>query len=429
MRRLYYSDDDFGQAFRDALGDYREVPPSGNWKRLRARLDKRKYRRYTGWISAAAALLAVVTLGIGINLSTKNARLRNEALKEHSLIQQENARTAKSNSVSTNPVAADVAADKPTVFESSGSQAPALSHQSISTVAKNRGASKQNTVGTKKSNSITANTAQVSSTDNNLIPGFENETLAPINTLESPAFETYADRTIRSAALPDEAFVGNSVLAMKAPAPSCYKFYVGVAAQPQHNTFYSESALHDRRMRYKFSPGYAFGLTAGYNVCSKLSIETGALWSVENQVYDFSNQPSKKPLVSVPNSTQTKVSLAYIRVPLIVKYKMRWAADQTVCDNSINLLGGVQYGRFLTGSTKAHLEYSLTSEELKKNDVQVIVGVERTQSLAPSLSFNYGFRAGYGLGHMASGHSQRVNTMYKPHNMLAAVHLSLTLHK
>ena len=46
MRRLYYNDDEFSQAFSE-LKDYREVPPTGNWREINARLDQRTAFRYT----------------------------------------------------------------------------------------------------------------------------------------------------------------------------------------------------------------------------------------------------------------------------------------------------------------------------------------------------------------------------------------------
>src|SRR5687767_5414179 len=113
MRRLYYSDDDFGQQFREALGNYREVPPRGNWKKINARLDKRVIRRYTGWIGGMAAMLTVVVLGVSINISTRNARLQNDALKQQAVkYQLENQKSVQPNKTqpsSTKPFAQTLA--------------------------------------------------------------------------------------------------------------------------------------------------------------------------------------------------------------------------------------------------------------------------------------------------------------------------------
>lgn len=419
MRRLYYNDDDFGQQFRDALGDYREVPPRGNWKKINARLDKRVIRRYTGWISGIAAMLAVVILGASINISTKNARLHNEALKQQSAkLQLENNNRVpptQTHSSPTNPISNNVVISK---------------SKATTTNISNDLVGEASTLNlTTRTQALQSNVEEALTIVNTAFDRAANENIDRVASLEVNEVETIDAADLLLMLTNEEEFVTGSDFNLSNEA--CYDFYVGIALQPQHNLFLSQSAIHDQRMLYKFSPGYAFGVTAGYNVLSKLSVETGGMWSVENQNYEFAKAQSKKPTLSTTtsNANQTKVGLNYVRVPLMLKYKMRWSGYSPTCASSINVLGGVQYGRFFGGQSEAQKEYKLTEEEIKKNDLQVMLGAERSQPIAKNLTLNYGLRFGYGLSQMGAGQSQRINTIYKPHNMLAAVNVSLNLHK
>ena len=95
----------------------------------------------------------------------------------------------------------------------------------------------------------------------------------------------------------------------------------------------------------------------------------------------------------------------------------------------------MQYGYFRNGfntNLDAHPESNSTdvvTEDIKRSDVQVLTGVERSSALSRNFAVNYGFRVGYGLRQISSLETERITRFNNPHNLSAAFNLSLTFSK
>jgi hypothetical protein len=374
MRRLYYNDDEFSQAFSE-LKDYREVPPVGNWREINARLDQRTAFRYTKLIGIAATLAIVVGLGFGIYFSTEPARERTQAIKRENLT-------------------------KPTVI------APIV----------------QPHVET-KTEAVVTNDNRIDEALENIQAGLavlnasrEPDVIKPIRSIRKPSFAA-PTKSFNRSAYEILTMVGDDVdndlrpkvrnVAQQTNAP----FYVGVNIQPQHTMLTHQAASYEEQLHQNFSPGLAYGVTAGYRISEAWALETGGLFSMENQRYEAAAEQQlaaksmAKQNTSAPDeatTVQSRLALNYYRVPLMVKFRMPWTQRRSIRDESVSLIGGVQYGYLRNGFNSYNniddeMQTDVVTEDIKRSDVQVLSGIERASSLSKNFSISYGFRVGYGL--------------------------------
>jgi len=406
MRRLFYNDDEFSQAFH-SLRDYREVPPVGNWRAINAKLDKRKAYRYTGVVGAVTVLSIVVGLGLSIYFSTEPARLRTQALKHESLTRP--------------PLAAEPVIARPS----------ARSQPNVDAVLDNTKVS-----GTLEN--VNAALAIMDVRPHDVIKPLRairrTAFMAPLKTLDYHAYEMLTG----SGDVPVPTEIKDEVVS----AYVCRPFYVGVNIQPQHTMLAASNVVDNPNVGYKFSPGLAYGVSAGYRLSSAWSLETGGMLSMENNRYEAVREQQAKKAAKV-NTTpdaqplqQYKLALSYYRIPLMVKFRMPWNPKRrSICEESVSMIGGVQYGYFRNGFNSSMApngdtqNSDVVTEDIKRSDVQVLTGVERSSAVSQHFSLNYGFRVGYGLRQISSLETERVTRFQNPHNLSAAFNVALTFSK
>lgn len=399
MRRLYYSDDEFGRAFRDGLQDYKEVPPVGNWRQIKNRLDQKKAWSYRKPLYSLLGVLFLVSLGLAIIFTTKeNGQYR---------------RTVET------PIKIDIDKNQksPVAPRHYASQGEDMVDRRTKRFVRH----------TFNNNSVIEPAPFSTSTDIvSPTAAFDKSDVAELTNLH-PFFNT-----------------ANRLAEQQSPSLSknkhCTSFYLGVAVQPQHNMLFSGSVLADNRVRYLISPSVAFGLNGGYFFNRKWGIESGALLSMENQRFDAAPAKSKlAKTVTVTNVSSTsvdmrrnRITMNYYRIPLTLKYRIPWSGKDNLCSESLELLAGVQYGRYRHGYIKniAQSTYSeLTKESVNEDDLQVVTGIERSTALPLNLTVNYGLRFGYSLTQSAASKNERIDRFYRPHHTNAALNLSIRYNK
>ena len=412
MRRLYYNDDEFSQAFSE-LKNYREVPPVGNWRQINAKLDKRTTYRYTRLIGFTTILGVIIGLGLSIYYSTEPARLRTQALKHEKLVAP--------------PVAEEPIATKPFVKWSNNASTSEVNIEA--TLDKVDAA----LINIEQSLAV-LNDARAYDIIKPLHSIGKTNLIAPLKPLDYHAYEMLTGISIEQ--------TNNNNKCEPLPNYVCAPFYVGVNIQPQHTMLLSRDAVSNPNVNYKFSPGLAYGVSAGYRLSNAWALEAGGMLSMENNRYEAAQaQQAKKvaKLNAAPSETpmqQYKLALSYYRIPLMVKFRMPWNPKRrSICEESVSMIGGVQYGYFRNGfntridATPEAQTTDVVTEDIKRSDVQVLTGVERSSSLSRHLSVNYGFRVGYGLRQISSLETERVAKFNNPHNLSAAFNLALTFSK
>jgi hypothetical protein len=411
MRRLYYSDDEFGQAFSE-LKNYREVPPVGNWREINARLDQRTTFRYTYIIGIAATLAVILSLGLSIYFSTEPARERIQAQKKDNL---------------TKP--ALVA--EPTLVQ------PAIEHKSYDAP------SVSVDVDTKVANAlqnIESGLAILNTREQDLIKPIKSIRRATFNApLRSTNYRAYE----LLVGVDDDA---SHPMAVARPFDQndFTSFYFGVNIQPQHTMLTNRSSAEGGALNPQFSPGMAYGVSAGFRLSDAWALETGGMMSQENQRYEagaMQPQASKRMASLGTDQAQTEQSLQqyhlalnYYRIPLMVKFRMPWSQRRSIRDESVSLLAGMQYGYLRNGfnsnlTAPSETQTNVVTEDIKRSDVQVLSGVERSSAVSRHFSISYGFKVGYGLRQISSLETERVTKFNRPHNMNAAINLALTFSK
>ena len=411
MRRLFYNDDEFSQAFQ-SLKDYREVPPVGNWRQINAKLDQRKAYRYTRFIGVAAVLTVIVGLGLSIYFSTEPARLRTQALRQENLTRK--------------PLAVEPVITKPSAKPHVNNiDAAVVASQNVEQLA----AAFDNV-----QTALSALDVRQHDVIKALRTIRRGPLTAPLKTLDYHAYEMLTGVDLSEpTALDKHEATSNYV---------CMPFYVGVNIQPQHTMLTSSNALNDPNLNNKFSPGLAYGVSAGYRLSEAWALETGGMLSMENNRYEATREQQAKKVAKLnaapeatPALAQYRLALSYYRIPLMVKFRMPWNPKRrSICEESVSMIGGVQYGYFRNGfnervNADADQAPDVVTEDIKRSDVQVLTGVERSSAVSRHLSVNYGFRVGYGLRQISSLETERLTKFNNPHNLSAAFNLALTFSK
>lgn len=140
--------------------------------------------------------------------------------------------------------------------------------------------------------------------------------------------------------------------------------------------------------QYTFQRGYQYGVKVGYHFNHRMALELGwIINSAQGQHYS-DNLYGKIPVSG-------SINLTYTQVPLLFKYKFARISGITKQPVSLNLIGGVAYGRLKTSSMSINDDrLEDISEMVSQNELGVIMGVEYDIYAHKNLFVTFGARTG-----------------------------------
>ena len=409
MRRLFFSDDEFNKVFSEKLKDFKTPVPNGLWGKINAKLDNQKPDRkglsYWWLFPIAIVFVIALTINLSTNYNIKNISQSSSLLNiQRPILTKDNFNSFDKNSLS----------NKTSQLQK---------HKEIVTNAifKNR----LDIVLNDLDNVIESLNSLSDYSNTNY---FDSETITPIAQLENKRTQDFRESNVEVAY--NQSIYKSTDLINKTNcvfvSDNCSKYYFGLSYQAQSTTLLSNTTRKNPNLNNIFTISSGYGLVIGMNVRNNLALEFNPFLSSENQAYR-SIITSKKSNATVKKS-ENLVKFNYIRIPISIKYKIPTKGTKSVCDESINLIGGLQYGYFKNGHTTfGDIEYDLTKEDVKQNDFQILAGIERSKSINQKLDIHIGLKASYGFTQIAADNSLRINELYKPHNFTTALFVKLTM--
>lgn len=167
-------------------------------------------------------------------------------------------------------------------------------------------------------------------------------------------------------------------------------FYAGADVRVANNWFLIKQAATNnfinKDVQYQFRYGLSFGGSVGFNFNKNFGIETEILFAKQGQSY-IDNTFKKVPI-------QGNIDLAYIRTPLLFKYKWTNISAKTEKPIVFNILFGPVYSRLVNS------EYTVTNEQFAKkaiipiNELGLVMGFEYDLFLSNNSFLTLGVRAG-----------------------------------
>jgi hypothetical protein len=168
-------------------------------------------------------------------------------------------------------------------------------------------------------------------------------------------------------------------------------FYIGAGSRINNSWFLLRknelSRFADEDMQYTSDYNLAYSISSGYNVSKNFGVEAEVTLVRQQQSYlDRSNRKI---------TVEGNMSLTYLQIPLMAKYK--WARLSAVTQQPIvfNIMAGPVYSRLL------HLEYTVINEKFDhkevsfaQNELGIMLGLEYDIYISRNAYFSIGTRAG-----------------------------------
>jgi hypothetical protein len=167
-------------------------------------------------------------------------------------------------------------------------------------------------------------------------------------------------------------------------------FFVGVDARIGNNWFLIKQAATNNfinnDVQYQFKYSSTFGISAGYNFSKNVGVEAEILYSRQGQSF-VDNSFRKVPI-------EGNIELAYIRTPLMFKYK--WANISALTQKPVvfNILFGPVYSRLISSA------YTVSNEQFAKkaiipvNELGLTLGFEYDVFMSNNSYLTLGVRTG-----------------------------------
>ncbi len=397
MRRLFYSDDDFGGLFREKLNGHQEEPSRGLWDKIDRELSgKKEYPKKIHaiwWMGGFVFCTVSVLLFINFILPQHNDPIKHL--------------TSKANTIKQVEI---------TVVSDS------LNNQEA---RKNNDTKTQNQIVLSSQYTLKTKIEKAPYT-----PSVNKHTmvLSPLS-LKSPYY--LSDESI-SYALPI-----NSVNEVIEP-----KKYINEMENRdvKSNTSFSKGILGRIKIGYgqywmltntlqknpnmtaSYSPAMTVQAGLGYRINNVWSFETGINLTSANVNYQATYPVSLNMRSS--GTVQNKISLLFLQAPVLVNYNLTKDSNHT-----IELQAGYVISKFISGKTITD-DYTtiIKEDDIKLYQQALTLGVESGVQFSKLLSVRYGLSTICNTSTLTTKINERLNDLYYPVPFMLQAHVGILLH-
>ncbi|MCS6991869.1 MAG: outer membrane beta-barrel protein [Chitinophagales bacterium] len=149
------------------------------------------------------------------------------------------------------------------------------------------------------------------------------------------------------------------------------RWQVGFLVQLNNNWLVDFKNVFKDDVRYQFTMGASYGLTAGYSISSRWALFGGLVHTL-GAGQRFANTAVHGRAVDL-QFTAKQISLSYLHVPLWMQYELRPSAVRFDRNMRLNLFTGLQYGRLLH-FTMDKLKGDMKNNFVLRNNEYSLVG-------------------------------------------------------
>ncbi len=410
MRRLFYSDDDFGGMFRDKLNQHQVQPSEGLWSKIDSRLNGTTHsgnKNRAIWCSAGLVLVTILLL-LTYNmvspvveendaLSSIESQTNNSTIPiiAHTNTESDNTRTEEQGFVNSESIKASSS------LTLRGSINLLQLEQTLDDVLLNL----KNTIRT--DTQLTPLTVQLR---------YFNQAvnIPPIDAVIAHGLfsNNVTDNEV------DQPLLNNSGLEESCSNGTYGQFNFGFG----NYWMLTNSFQKNPNMNALFSPAYTISVGGGCIINKSLALEI-ALSGLQSKInYESVNQNKR---MQSTTKIRSDISLSFVQVPVSIKFNI--TRD---CNRSLELQAGYVFSKLVSASTfLGGNEYPFASDEIKQQQHAVLLGVESGAGLSNKLSLRYGLRASCNTSMLATMESERLNDLYRPVPLVVSAHIGLQLHK
>lgn len=399
MRRLFYSDDDFGGMFRDKLQQHRVTPSNTVWARIETELNGRKSvgKKRALWLLLGLIISTVSTLYL-YNQSTLNERL-----------------AAHSNSISNN-------------LKTSALQQPTILHNNFTTPNITNAQSLNNFPVYSSFNILKTlkNIDQVlGQLDHTIVYEKMDSPLPLLNPHELP-LESNEDLLYTE---PSTSTAFNFIPQSSPPVELISKnencssgLYAALAYSYGNYWLLTNSFQNNPNVTASFSPMRQISIQVGNKLNKRWSLESGINY-LQSQVNYRSLNQNKRMQTSM--IVDNRIDLRFVQLPLAVRYNL--TGD---CNRTLEIKAGYALSKYVKGTTTlGDYAFEFASDEIKPFQHVVTAGLESGIKVSKLIGVRYGFDVTSNTAMLSTKNVERINDLYRPIPLTLSAHLGISINK
>jgi hypothetical protein len=384
MKSPFDNYDNIDALFRRELKEYQTTPPKGLWDKINAQLPVKR-NPLPLYMAASVLIAALLAAGWwGINATVNDSKTI--TTKGVSPVKGGYANALKITSYNT-------------ASHSKNAMAQYVANGNGTTTASQLTPSKQ-----KPTNIITVTTSTLN-TNSQLYSSNEptasvNLATEQVNQLQPPVeqLQNMPGKTTAGLLQPnlDDISYDNILQHENTIAPVTLNdrkikgFYAGVNGSVNSVWILDHVALHDNNFDYQLTPGFTYGIQAGYNFSDNFGLETG----VTINARDGQNYITYINSVIPVNKS---VILNYTEIPVVAKFKIPQISAFTGMPVVLNLNIGASYGYLRHAYTIAGGDITHSRNQYPTNQVNALAGFSYDIYTNHPYSFSFGLMGGYGI--------------------------------
>lgn len=398
MRRLFYSDDDFGGLFRDKLEHHKSNPSPVVWNRIEAELQgKKTYRgRKSLWLLIGLVFITISSLYL-YNQSTLN-----EYMMAHSHLTSNEKKVHSQKNVDGSKQDAELIYAK----ELSSTDQPILPTTNFTQVLRDV----EQSLDILEQASFDRKPVSLPEFDD--VPKNENIVYENIITLEPAPLDSFSITSESSEETNFDLFNEN-----------CFKgIYGGLAFLYGNYWLLTNSFQNNPNVTAAFSPLRQWSIQLGQRLNKKWSVESGIQFQQARIHYRSINQ-NKRMQTSV--MVDNRIDFAFVQWPVALRYNI--TGD---CNRSLELKAGYILSKYLKGTTTlSEYSFEFAPDEIKPYQHIVALGLETGVHLFKHVDIRYGIDATCNTAMLSTWNAERINDLYRPIPLTIAGRLGITFHK
>lgn len=397
MRRLFYSDDDFGGLFRDKLTNHKVTPSSAVWDRIETQLNGQKPPKRNGYVRL---LLGIVCATIGI------LYLFNQATITQQAITQKNKTSIKTTFVATEPSASD---------------------KQINTISSDYFYIPTQTPLSQYSSTYSA-LQQVNQSSDILQVLRQPNALSPLSK-KADVFSSITYKSENAAVISNTSIFNithnnhNNIIVQSDKDNTCNRgIFAGISVAYGNYWLLTNSFQNNPNVTASFSPVREIRGQLGFKLNKRWAMESGITYQFAQVNYRSINQNKR---MQTSTMVDNAIRLQFVQMPLTFRYNL--IGD---CNRTLELTAGYKFSKYMKAQTILNeAAFDIATDEIKPYQHAISLGLETGFKFSRKMAARYGFDATCNTSMLSTPVSERINDLYRPIPLTLSAHLGIVFNK